>query len=148
MADEHNIKELQDQYPYIPIKTQDEADIVGEALGYNLVHSAFISRRYWDYLDKNLQMKPGRADENEWYFYLNHMEGRLLAFSDNDDYLKIWLWVENELDNTPEAQLLRIFKAHQDGCFVKQGLINAIDPNVGGRWNEETKAAASLIIFG
>lgn len=134
---------IKEKYPFIPIKTEEDAELVKESEGYDKLWFIKISPEYWIYLEKFLNVSFD-SEHEQYNFYLNGSEGSFNMFKD-EIHIHIWLWVDEEPDINHD--LLQMFKKSHHR-FIHQGLVKAIDPNYGGLWNKNTKEAASIIIYG
>lgn len=146
MAKKLTLEQFQKKNPYTTgLETEYDLELFLESKKYDRLWVYKVGQHHWEHLVEFLGIVPGDSDEDFYYFYFQGSEGYINAFPTEIGWT-IWLWIDPEeykANNTLQEMLEQ--SAFSWGL---QGLDKALDGNYGGTFNSQTRAAASLIIYG
>lgn len=124
---------------------QNIIDLLIEAVEYTNYRTVKVSFNHFEHLREKLEMELTDPATYCYTFYYKLMEGRLNAIKTEIGYT-ILLYTDNEQPHSVENQLFSDALKH--GGYVREGLADFLNPNVGGIMDEDTLRIAGEIVYG
>lgn len=123
-----------------------DKDLLKESLEYNFYASFKISHRLYEYLVEKYHIQE--LGSSEALVIFENMELSIMVLKDTFVTIGIFLSRNNGPDGGPDIyhRFAQALNYKEQGA--RMGLQYILDENYGGRFDEETKEAASYIIYG